>query len=52
MYTVKELIETLKQCPEDYPIDIWINHDHTAQIEAIAINTEYKYVGIFLEDEE
>lgn len=43
MYTVKELIEALQQCPEDYTV--FMGADCTIfDIESVAINHEEKSV--------
>lgn len=43
MYTVAELIETLKQCPQDYLVMV----SELESIEEIGINHESKTVDIF-----
>jgi predicted secreted protein len=43
MYTVKELIEALQQCPEDYEVLI----DICGEIESVGIDDEAKTVNLF-----
>ena len=43
MYTVAELIETLKQCPQEYEVMV----SELESIEEIGINHENKTVDIF-----
>lgn len=46
MYTVAELIETLKQCPQDYTV--YFNHDGDYfAIECVGINNEEETVDFF-----
>lgn len=45
MYTVKELIETLKQCPEDYEVRIY----GLDSIETVGINHVEESVDLFRE---
>lgn len=45
MYTVKELIETLKQCPQDYEVLI----DIDLPLEVVAINNDTKIVNLLAE---
>ncbi len=48
MYTVKELIETLKQCPEDY--EVLIDTKTTIyQLEMVGIDHGEKTVDLFAE---
>lgn len=46
MYTVKELIETLKQCPQDYEV-IANTGDDIYTVFTIGIDHESKRVDIF-----
>ena len=48
MYTVKELIETLKQCPEDYEVLIHGTGEFLG-IETVGIDNEEKTVDLFTE---
>lgn len=48
MYTVKELIETLKQCPQDYPVYINLGIE-VYDIETVGIDPNEKTVDIFPE---
>jgi predicted secreted protein len=43
MYTVKELIEALQHCPEDYKVFI----DICGEIEYVGIDDEEKTVNLF-----
>ena len=47
MYTVKELIEALSKCPDDY--EVLINHTEIiwCEIEEIGIDHEEKAVDLF-----
>ena len=46
MYTVKELIETLKQCPEDY--EVLFNDGYTVHsIEQVGIDNNEQTVDLF-----
>jgi hypothetical protein len=46
MFTVKELIEALQQCPEDYIV--WVSTNHiTSELEAVGIDNEEKAVDLF-----
>jgi hypothetical protein len=52
MYTVKELIETLNQCPQDYEVDLNILSDtdlitEIYSIDEVGINHDTKTVGLF-----
>lgn len=49
MYTVKELIETLKQCPEDYEVLINYIEDIYSPIEEVGIDHKEKTVDLFAE---
>jgi hypothetical protein len=46
MYTVKELIEALKQCPEDYQVVIFAN-DEVRSIESVAMDHYIEEVALF-----
>ena len=46
MYTVKELIEALKQCPEDYTVTVFTTRER-AELEAVGIDHEEKTVDLF-----
>lgn len=46
MYTVKELIEALKQCPENYQV-IALNNE-LKSIESVGIDNNSKMVNLFL----
>lgn len=48
MYTVKELIETLKECPEDYEIRTIDNEGFFLEITAIGFDTKNKTVDFFI----
>ena len=47
MYTVKELIEALQQCPEDYEVSVNCMEHIWLDIEEIGINHEDKTVDLF-----
>lgn len=49
MYTVKELIEALKECPEDYKVQIVID-DWIENINSVSIDPINERVGLFGED--
>lgn len=54
MYTVKELLETLKQCPEDYIVQIMkdsagFSISHTYEIKTVGINFNEKTVDLFID---
>lgn len=51
MYTVKELIECLKQCPEDYKV-VAINSNglDLGSFESVGIDNRLKNVDLFLTD--
>ena len=49
MYTVAELIETLKQCPQDYPVEINVNGMFVGGIDTVGIDNEHQTVDFFLE---
>jgi hypothetical protein len=46
MYTVKELIEALKQCPEDYTISMCEEGEYFALM-SIGIDNEERTVDLF-----
>lgn len=46
MYTVKELIEALQQCPEDYIVYIHTT-DETSDIESVGIDPAEETVDLF-----
>lgn len=45
MYTVKELIEALKECPEDYKV--LLVTDKPYEIGMLGVNLELKTVDLF-----
>ena len=45
MYTVAELIETLKQCPQDYEVLLGF----MTEIESVGIDHEKQTVNLFIE---
>lgn len=47
MYTVKELIETLKQCPEDYEVEFTNNRGIFYTIDVVGIDHNDKTVTLF-----
>ena len=52
MYTVKELIETLKECPEDYEVQVIRNYggyaiSSTHKIDTVGIDMNKKTVDLF-----
>jgi hypothetical protein len=54
MYTIKELIETLKQCPEDSEVEIikgscGYRISHTYEIKTVGINNNEKSVDLFID---
>lgn len=49
MYTVKELIETLKQCPEDYEVMVNYMEHIWSSIVSVGIDHEEKTVDLFTE---
>lgn len=51
MYTVKELIEVLKQCPEDYEV-VCISSGglNLGSFEAVGINKNDKNIELFVGD--
>jgi hypothetical protein len=50
MYTVKELIEALKQCPEDYEVVMNItSYALSASIDVVGIDHKDKVVDLFSE---
>lgn len=50
MYTVKELIEALQQCPEDYAVLAGELLTELPQIEAVGIDHAQKVVELFTEE--
>ena len=48
MYTVAELIETLKQCPQDYKINILDIEGFALEINSIGITHDEKTVDFFM----
>ena len=48
MYTVKELIEALKQCPQDYPVFINLGIE-VYNIETVGIDNNEQTVDLFPE---
>ena len=49
MYTVKELIEALQKCPDDYKVMIYTQPGERAQIETVGIDPTAKVVDLFTE---
>lgn len=49
MYTVKELIEVLKQCPEDYEVKFTNNRGIFYTIDVVGINHNEETVDLFPE---
>ena len=49
MYTVKELIEALQKCPEDYNVMIYTKPGEGPQIKSIGIDPTAKVVDLFTE---
>ena len=54
MYTVKELIETLKECPEDYEVQVikgsaGYRISHTYEIKMVGVNINEKTVDLFID---
>lgn len=47
MYTVKELIEALKQCPEDYEVEISTPHTMPLSIDCVGIDHDTCTVDLF-----
>jgi hypothetical protein len=48
MYTVAELIETLKQCPQDYKVSVFSLYEGTGFIvEQLGIDHDEKTVTLF-----
>ena len=47
MYTVKELIEALKQCPEDYEVKIVDSECSWQSVDTIGIDHNAKSVDLF-----
>ena len=46
MYTVAELIETLKQCPQDYEVNIFVEYENYG-LESVGIDHDNKKVDLF-----
>ena len=46
MYTVKELIEALQQCPEDYIVNMAVEYENYG-LESIGIDHDRKTVDLF-----
>ena len=51
MYTVKDLIEALQQCPEDYEVKLFVGND-AFEIDELGINHGFKTVDLFAAIEE
>ena len=54
MYTVKELIEMLKECPEDYKVQVIkgsaaYSISHTYEIKTAGIDFTQKTVDLFID---
>lgn len=49
MYTVKELIEALQQCPEDYQVNIYAPNGRVT-IESLGIDIDNKSVDLFFSE--
>ena len=54
MYTVKELIETLKECPEDYAVQVvkgsaGYRISHTYEIKMVGVDINEKTVDLFID---
>ena len=49
MYTVKELIEALQQCPEDYEVMVTDTLGDTLCLDMVGIDNEKKNVNLFSE---
>jgi hypothetical protein len=47
MYTVKELIETLQQCPEDYEVMLVDTLGDWFSIDTLGVNNDTKTVNLF-----
>lgn len=51
MYTVKELIDALRQCPEDYPVKIYTT-DGRYDLDTLGIDLVQGSVDLFPQKEE
>ena len=49
MYTVKELIETLKECPEDYKVRIIDTEGFHQDINTIGIDFKNETIDLFID---
>ena len=54
MYTVKELIEALKECPEDLKVQVikgsaGYRISHTYEIKMVGVNVNEKTVDLFID---
>ena len=49
-YTVRDLIETLKDCPQDYPIEINVGGMFIGGINMVGIDHNGETVDLFLQD--
>jgi hypothetical protein len=54
MYTVKELIEALQQCPQDYEVNIikgscGYRISHTYEVKTVGIDNNEKSVDLFID---
>jgi hypothetical protein len=49
MYTVKELIEALQQCPAEYTIICGVDFELFGDLNAVGIDTELEAVELFAE---
>jgi hypothetical protein len=47
MYTVAELIEALKQCPQDYEIALIESDGNDTYLKAVGIDNDAKTVDLF-----
>ena len=47
MYTVKELIEALSKCPEDYEVMLVDGNGDMLYLDMVGINHEMKTVDLF-----
>lgn len=47
MYTVKELIEALKKCPEDYKVVVGAHNLNDMEVDMVGIDHDEKVVGLF-----
>lgn len=51
MYTVKELIDALRQCPEDYPVKIYTSTG-SCDLDTLGIDLVKVSVDLFTQEEE